>query len=90
MDTDAMNLTVENLKIVATELLEAATGDAEQKLLADISLNPQPSHRDGLIAIRDQALEQDAFEWALLLSHFIYAMTEPKFWKGFTIAPPTD
>lgn len=43
--------------------------------------------RDFLIVFRDQALEQAAFDWAVILSHFIAAMTEERFWQGETIYP---
>lgn len=84
-----IELTLENLKIIAADLLDAAQGQNEVALLTEMSQHPSIAHREGLIKIRDQALEQCAFDWAILLSHFVYAMTEEKFWQGQVVQPST-
>lgn len=70
----------ENLKEMAAALLPAAVGEEEQKFLQEVSTEPKPEHREGLIKIRDQALDQGAMVWAVELTHAIAAMTEPEFW----------
>ena len=90
MLTDSLPLlNLENLKSTLVTLIEFSDGE-EEKQLRHFSENPTPRVRELLISIRNQALDQAEFGWAVLLSHFIYATSVPTFWEGATIEPSTN
>ncbi len=74
-------LTLNNLKLVCEDLLEVSSDEEYNKLL-ECSQNPLPEMREFIIELRNQAVSQAAWDWALLLSHFISAMTYASFWEG--------
>ena len=84
-----MQLDKEGLREILKVLVTASDGEEEVQLRKFIEeLNSDV--RDLLIDIRNQALEQAEFGWSVELSHFIYACSEPSFWDGETILPPTN
>lgn len=42
-------------------------------------------HRDTIIQYRDDAIQGGDFTWAIILSHIVYAMTNPDFYLGKTV-----
>ena len=82
-------LSICGLKELAEILLTAASGD-ETIQLKEIIKSPLPEHREFLIVVRNQALQQCAFDWAVVLSHFIAAMAEDGFWAGEVINPSSN
>jgi hypothetical protein len=89
MDITNIPLTVSNLQAICAELVEAATGEEERAKLIEYSQNPVPPMREFIIELRDRAIFQAAWDWVLLLSHFIYAMTNESFWQGQQVTPNT-
>ena len=81
-----MELNLSDLKIILERLAEYSEGKEKSQLL-DFAKNPRPEVRPFLISVRDQALAQAEFSWAVTLSHFIYAVLDPTFWDGATIKP---
>lgn len=45
-----------------------------------------PEHRQAIIEYRDDALECPDWKWVTILSHIVYAMSEPRFYLGETVA----
>jgi hypothetical protein len=68
MDIINIRLTRSNLQAICAELVEVATGEEERAKLIECSQNLVPKMREFIIELRNQAIEQAAWDWSVLLS----------------------